>query len=304
MRVLVAVPAALLILAGCGGDGSDSGQDAQPRSVTLRSLWKQPGQDVGLVMGTSDYAPGPARVSFLVVARDGRPIFRKRARIWISEGLDAKPFARGTATLEQVGVPGGAHNDHDVTHLYVANVSLPRPMKYWLLAEPVGGPRIQGVGNVVVKKQTAAPPVGARAVSSRTPTLADVGGRAARLTTRRPPDTELLRYSVADSLRARKPFVVVFATPKYCTSRTCGPLVDVVDVVRRRFAGRGDVRFIHVEIYRNNKPQLGVNRFVREWRLPSEPWTFLVGRDGRIKGRFEGSVSVRELSAAVERLLL
>ena len=39
-----------------------------------------------------------------------------------------------------------------------------------------------------------------------------------------------------------------------------------------------------------------------EWRLPTEPWVFLVGRDGVIEQRFEGSVSVAELSAAVRRL--
>jgi glutathione peroxidase-family protein len=43
---------------------------------------------------------------------------------------------------------------------------------------------------------------------------------------------------------------------------------------------------------------------VREWHLPGEPWTFLVGRDGRIKAKFQGSVSVSELDAAIHRLLL
>src|SRR5439155_1722171 len=82
------------------------------------------------------------------------------------------------------------------------------------------------------------------------------------------------------------PFVVVLATPKFCTSRTCGPVVDVVDAVRRRFS-RTDVRFIHVEVYRRNEPTLGLNRFMREWHLPSEPWVFLVGADGRIEAKFE-----------------
>jgi len=104
-------------------------------------------------------------------------------------------------------------------------------------------------------------------------------------------------------LRAKAPFVLVFATPKYCTSRTCGPAVDVVDTVRKRFAPRG-VRFIHVEIYEGLDPARGVNRHVREWGLPNEPWTFLVGRDGRVKAKFEGSVSVRELEAAVRRFLV
>jgi peroxiredoxin len=39
---------------------------------------------------------------------------------------------------------------------------------------------------------------------------------------------------------------------------------------------------------------------MREWGLTTEPWTFVVGRDGRIAERFEGVVSVRELEAAVE----
>jgi hypothetical protein len=95
----------------------------------------------------------------------------------------------------------------------------------------------------------------------------------------------------------------VFATPEFCTSRTCGPVVDVVDAVRKRFVGSG-VRFIHVEIYRDNEPTKGFNRWVREWHLPTEPWVFLVGRDGRIKDKFEGSVSTHELTAAVTRELL
>jgi len=94
----------------------------------------------------------------------------------------------------------------------------------------------------------------------------------------------------------------VFATPKFCSSRTCGPVVDVAQAVQRRFAGSG-VRFIHVEVYKDNNPAQGFNRWFREWRLPSEPWVFVVGRDGRIKARFEGSVSEAELSAAVRRLL-
>ena len=115
-------------------------------------------------------------------------------------------------------------------------------------------------------------------------------------------DLGLLRYSVAGALAAHRPFVVTFATPKFCTSRTCGPVVDVVDAVRKRFAS-SPVRFIHVEVYRGNDPTKGYNRWMREWGLQSEPWTFAVGADGRVKAKFEGSVSVAELSAAVRGLL-
>ena len=76
----------------------------------------------------------------------------------------------------------------------------------------------------------------------------------------------------------------------------------MVDYVRRKFAARG-VRFIHVEVFKQNRPALGYNRWMRQWGLQSEPWTFLVGRDGRIEAKFEGSVSAAELEAAIRQLL-
>jgi hypothetical protein len=144
--------------------------------------------------------------------------------------------------------------------------------------------------------------MGERAPASRTPTLASEHGRVARLTTRVPPDRALLRYSVADSLAAHAPFVVTFATPRWCQSRLCAPVVDVVDYIRRRFADT-PIRFIHVEVYKGNNPRNGWNRWMREWHLPTEPWTFLVGGDGRVKAKFEGAVSARELESAVKRFL-
>ena len=283
---------AALIAAGCGSSGG----------TTLESLWKQPGENVGLVPGTSDYATGSVRVSFLVIGHDGRPVNRPEARLWLARSRKDKPFASATASLESIGVPGSATDSGDVSHLYVGRLRLDKPGRYWLLAQPVGGTPIQALGTLDVKVHSRSPAVGARAYPSRTPTLATVGGRIALLTTRTPPDRALLRSSIADSLAAHVPFVVVFATPKFCASRTCGPVVDVVDSVRARFAGKS-VRFIHVEIYRGNNPQNGLNRWVREWRLPSEPWTFAVGRDGRIHAKFEGSVSTGELAAAVRILL-
>jgi hypothetical protein len=292
---------AALLATGCGGSSSGSSPDrAQSAPGTIEALWRAPGEDVGLIQGTSDYAPGVVRVSFLVIRNDGRAVERPRARVWLATGRNRKPFATGTARLEPVGLPGegGAGG---VQSVYVATITVPRPGRFWLLAEPVGGRPIQGLGTLDVKPKASAPTVGARAVRSRTPTIASTGGDFAELTTAVPPDRALLRYSIAESLAAHEPFVVVFATPKFCESRTCGPVVDVVDHVRRRVQSR-DVRFIHVEIYSGNDPAKGVNRWVAEWKLPSEPWVFVVGRDGRIKARFEGSVSVAELEGAVRLL--
>ena len=59
-----------------------------------------------------------------------------------------------------------------------------------------------------------------------------------------------------------------------------------------------------MEVYEHNDPSRGYNRWMRQWGLQSEPWVFLVGRDGRIKAKFEGSLSARELRSAVESQLL
>jgi hypothetical protein len=154
-----------------------------------------------------------------------------------------------------------------------------------------------------VEESDPVPDVGDPAPTSDTPTLSSARGNTATITTRVPPDESLLRYSVAQSLRDRVPFVVTFSTPKFCASRTCGPVVDVVEETARRFDDE-EVRFIHVEVFEDNDPAKGYNRWMREWGLPTEPWTFAVDRKGKIVERFEGAVSVLELEETVREKLL
>ena len=297
-----AVFAAALAIAGFGGGGGTPNGGAAAGAGSAGALLDRPGPDVALVAGTSDYARGPVRVVFLVIDSQSRSIESPQARVWVARSLDDKPFLQTTAPLENVGVPGVSEAAAgDVTHVYVARFRVPEAGKYVLVAEPVGA-QIQGALDVEVADEPKAPDVGEDAFPSRTPTIASTDGDFAALTTRTPPDVGLLRHSVKDSLDDRAPFVVAFATPKFCMSRACGPVVDVVDHVRKRL-GKSPVRFIHVEIFENNQPP-ELNRWVKEWTLPTEPWVYVVGRDGKIKARFEGSVSAEELEAAVRARLL
>lgn len=285
--------AACFIAAGCGG--SSSAQE-EPDAPTLEELWRAPGEDVAIVPGSADFGPGSVRLTFLVVDGQGRLVTAPSAKIWLARSLESEPFAETTARAEKIGV--GALEPGEADEIFVTRLELDEPGTYWLLAEPVGAAkRIQAVGNVVVAEETKAPDVGEPAPASDTPTLESA--TLEQLTTADEPDRELYRSSVAQALAAKQPFVVAFATPKYCTSRTCGPVVDVVSEVRERHPA---LRFIHVEIYEDNDPAKGENEWVREWGLPSEPWIFLVGADGKIEERFEGTVSVRELEDAVTRL--
>jgi hypothetical protein len=289
-----------LLLGGCGGSDGSTSTDPGP-GATLEELWRMPGDDVAVVPGTASHEPGDVRVSFLIVDAEGAVVALPTARVWVANSLDSPPFLEDQAKLERIGLPGG--DEADATHIFVATLPLTRPGKYWLLAEPEGGAeKVQALGNVVVVAEDDAPDVGDAAIASDTPTLSSSGGDISSLTTRTPPDESLLRHSVAESLEAKVPFVVTFATPKFCSSRTCGPVVDVVEEVSRRFEGE-NVRFIHVEVFEDNDPAKGFNRWMREWNLPTEPWTFLVGADGKIAARFEGTVSVLELEESVREEL-
>jgi hypothetical protein len=253
---------------------------------------------VAITPGDADFAPGPIRFSFLVIAPDGRLVLRPTASVWLARGLKEQPFERATARLEPIGVPG-VSAPGEVPSLYVVHLQPPKAGTYWLLAKPQNA-TIRALGNVIVRAKTYSPAVGQLVPASRTPTLATQ--RLSQLTTAAHPDRALYTTSVAEALAARRPFVVTFATPKFCTSRTCGPVVDVVGYVQRG-AAPSLLRFIHVEVFQGNDPSRGYNRWMREWGLQSEPWVFVVGADGRLKAKFEGSVSVDELTRAIKPLL-
>ncbi len=293
MRYAALLLAAAGVLAGCGSGSPEGATTAA--GLTLQKVWDRPGENVTVVPGSEDFSAGRVRYSFLVVRKDGQPVYRPTAGVTVARGLDQAPFQQVTARLEPTTT-----DPHAVGGIYVADLRLREPGTYWLVAQPKGA-SVQALGQVFVRTESASPAIGSPAPRSDTPTLGDAP--IAKLTTKTPPDRDLLRYSVAKSIAAKKPFVVAFATPKYCESRTCGPVVDVVEQVSKERAFRG-VRFIHVEIYKNNDPQQGQNRWVRQWRLPSEPWVFLVGADGRIKAKFEGAFSARELRRAVQTTLM
>jgi len=293
-RVIAVLFATAVLSAGCGGSRASG-------KASLADLLKRPGPTVGITAGASEFVPRYVRYPFVVIRNDARPVNRPAATVWVAKSRTDPPFERTKARLEPVGIPGRSDPAFGgVTRIYVAHLRVPRAGRYWLVAQPDGA-RIQALGVLDVGARSRSVRVGAKAPRSQTPTLATAP--AAQLTTSRPPDLPLLRDSVAGSLAAHKPFVVTFATPKFCTSRTCGPVVDVVEAVRRRFEQRG-VGFIHVEVFRDNDPARGYNRWMRQWGLTTEPWVFLVGADGHVKAKIEGSVSEAELAAAVRGKLL
>jgi len=142
------------------------------------------------------------------------------------------------------------------------------------------------------------PRVGQKAPLIHTPTPSDVGGDLSKITTRVPPDTQN-RVDYADAL-GKEPIFLLFATPQFCQSRVCGPVVDVAEQVKERYGDKA--AFIHMEIYKDNDPSKGVRPQVLAFHLPSEPWLFAIDRNGIIRAEIEGAFGVDKLTKVVNEV--
>ncbi len=118
------------------------------------------------------------------------------------------------------------------------------------------------------------------------------------------PDPILHTASIADAIEAGHPALVVFSTPVYCVSRFCGPVTDMVAELAKVYGDRAD--FIHVEIYRDFQAN-ELNDAARDWLLTAEgdlrePWTFLIGADGRIAGSWDTVATRGEIEPLLKAL--
>ena len=79
-------------------------------------------------------------------------------------------------------------------------------------------------------------------------TLADVDGFE-QITTDFEPDADLYEMTIADALDTGMPLLLVFSTPAYCQTATCGPQLGVIKELKAEYADR--MNFIHIEVYDN-----------------------------------------------------
>jgi hypothetical protein len=110
--------------------------------------------------------------------------------------------------------------------------------------------------------------------------------------------------TLTEALDSGRPTVLIFSTPAYCLTATCGPLLDTVKDLA---PGYPEVNFIHIEVYTGlNQPDfapdpahLAPAAGAAYWNLPSEPWVFVIDETGTVIARFEGAVTGDELVSAL-----
>jgi hypothetical protein len=185
--------------------------------------------------------------------------------------------------------------------VYAARVPFRKPGAYSVMAvtlvngKPVAAP---GQLKVIAPAQDKIPEVGDPAPKVQTDTVASAGGDVEAIDTRRP--TSDMHGDFAKVVGS-KPVALLFATPQLCQSRVCGPVVDEALQLRARYGDKID--FIHQEVYADNDPNKGLRKPLQEFHLQSEPWLFVVGKDGRITARLEGSFGLDAFERALKTAL-
>ena len=139
--------------------------------------------------------------------------------------------------------------------------------------------------NAVAPEDSKVPAPGDAATSVATPTTGKALGYE-KICTQKPP-CGMHEISLDEALDQGVPAMVIFATPEFCQTATCGPAVGTVDKIRGE-GDWGDTAWIHVEIYSKISGELVTGEPVNKWGLPSEPWLFSIDSAGKIASRLDG----------------
>jgi hypothetical protein len=270
LAALLAVSA--LLVAACGGGASF------------------PDGSFGVV-ASSDLGVGQHRVAVVVVGPDNEPLLTPDVEADF-EFFRPDGSPAGTVPAEFIWAI------ENVQGRLVADFTFDEPGAWQLGVRPTGGDIVRA-GPFAVNEQAISVDVGDQAPASETKTSAS--GPIGTISTDVAPDPRFYGMTVAEAVTSGRPSVVVFATPAFCVSATCGPALDVAKAMADDFPR---VNWVHVEVYDNLDAQsfdeLVEVPAVNEWDLFSEPWVYVVDGSGVVSARFDGAVGDAELRRAVE----
>ncbi|MGB0119625.1 MAG: hypothetical protein WBP55_01575 [Solirubrobacterales bacterium] len=315
--LVIAVSGLLALGATACGGSSDGDETARPaptaaefpsaEGMTIEELYnEQTPSDLVVSPAASAFEVGKNRYPFGVFEVDGAQVDDAEVALYFAksptspvegpiparvDSLETKPAFRSK------GVTGPG----EATTVYVADdVNFDRngPWLAMAVIEGEDGSEASRLPSPTVGQFPNVAAVSDKAPVISTPTAASVGGDLASIDTRQPPSS--MHDADFKDVVGKEPIVLTFATPALCQSRVCGPVTDVNEQVKAE-VGDG-VQFLHMEIYNDNDPSKGLRPQLGPYGLQTEPWTFLIGKDGKIKQRIEGAYGVEELTAAVENL--
>ncbi len=303
--ILMCAATAAMLVSGCASDDTPD----FPRVVSLGS-----GEIFPTILN-SGLGVGQNRVVMSITDRDDEKVLDATVQLRYYNLNGSRPAFRTAAAARFIPVEL-AYIDEQSNHerspagsdgAYVSYVEFDAPGDWGVeITITRAGKKLKPVPfRFNVLDHSIEPAIGDAAPPSVQQTLATAGS-IEDIDSSYPPRPAMHDITLADALRTGKPIVVAFATPAFCRSRTCAPVMDtVMDPLSVKY--RGQALFIHIEPYvlrdvREDNIQNAVPA-VLEWRLTTEPWVFVVDRLGRIAGKFEGIVAPDEVESILSLTL-
>ncbi len=248
-----------------------------------------------IILGTSDLAIGANRFTFAIVSQDGL--------------LDVPSVQVKTVFENQVNqITNAEFNEWPIPErgLYVTELNFDKS-GFWKLEVKFSANNLEELVQIGfdVKNQFIAPVKGQPAIKSINKTLDDVDSFA-ELTTGSFYDPEFYKMTISEVITQGKPFILVFSSPAFCTNAVCGPQLEVIRSLKAKY--KEEYAFIHVEIYDDpEQVQLNfegakISDVVKQWRLPTSLWTFIISEKGEIEYRFEAFASKSEIENALNQI--
>ena len=320
MRFRIALLALVaLLLVGCGDDDSSSDENAppparaqdfpKPKNQSLRELLAAHSAGPVLAPSGAEFRTGEQRFGFALFRKDRSQITDASVAVYVAPAGGGPAQGPYLARYESMAVTPQfmsrqtASDPDAAKSIYTTEIPFDKPGRWEVLGIARSGGKLVAAtlpqAGIVVKDaaKDEIPKVGSAPPRIHTPTEASVGGDIASIDTRLPPSS-MHDDDFADVL-GKKPVVLIFATPQLCQSRVCGPVVDVVEQEKAK-SDNGDVSFIHMEVFRDNRIDQGIRPQLAAFHLVSEPWLFTFDRSGKVAARIEGAFSERELAQAIE----
>ena len=300
-----------VLAAACG-----SGEGGAPSSLdfSARAVGEAFDPEAQPVLLNSALAVGENRLTFGFFRSDTSLILEASGSVWIyrldesrrgafvgSYELQRAAFSQQT---DHKHADGSTHvHEDELVAVFHANVDFDRTGDWGaeLDAEIEGERRRLRVQPFNVLDRTPEPQVGDALPESPHLTLRDTDDITV-VSSMAEPIPELNELTVAEAVATGKPVLVAIATPAYCESRFCGPLMEAVVVPLWEEFG-GEVQFVHVEPYELEEVRatgrLVAIPLLEDWQLQTEPWIFIAARGGAVTAKFEGVASLEDVRAAL-----
>jgi hypothetical protein len=94
--------------------------------------------------------------------------------------------------------------------------------------------------------------------------------------------------------------LLVFASPDWCPSESCQPMIDQLEAAAAQDSG---LDWMLVDVFANpdaaSQDDLVISPNIETWGLPSQPWLYAIDGSGVVAAAYEGAVSAAELTQAI-----